>query len=178
MAITMNNDPKRAALSKQELWPLSQTIRTHLVQVALGMCGLEVQADGQVTPIMPAEGKPPIKSRHKLSAMRLLARFDHNALELKRVEVAMEERGIEEKLDVHPDDGLPPINEEIAEQALILIQEETDKKKAARALEPEPEPDNYCGPPTPPEPFGDDIRWRSRSRSVKRSSHPPWTYAV
>jgi hypothetical protein len=154
MAILVNDDPQRVARLKRELWPTPPDIRAHLVRAALGFCGLEVQDDGQVTNIPPANGKPSVSHRNKLAAMRILTSFDRNALELQRVELAMEARGIRE--DVAVSYGLPPMTPEIAEQAMEMIEEETKKKKEAEALEPEPVPD-WRQPP--PEPEEEDRRW-------------------
>src|SRR5262249_47732446 len=113
--------------------------------------------DGQVAPISQEEGAAPTKPRHKLSAMRILAQFDRNALELKKVEMAMETRGIVEGLDEEIHDGLPPMTPDIANQAMIMIHELSEQKKAAQALEPEPLP-SWRQPP-PPDPEDQDGRW-------------------
>jgi hypothetical protein len=131
MATTVNNDSNLVARLKRELYPLMPDIRVHLIRAALGICGLEVQEDGQVTAITPAEGKPKFSARNKLAAMRIMTQFDRNALEEQRVELAMEARNIKE--DVPHFDGLPPITGEIANQAMIMIDDEIKKKKAAQA---------------------------------------------
>jgi hypothetical protein len=155
MATAVNTDSKRVARLQRERYPLVPEIRAHLVRAALGICGLEVQEDGQVAAIPRAVGKPPVNHRNTLAAMRILTSFDRNALEEQRVALAMEARGIKEDVPVH--DDLPPINAAIANQALILIQEETKKKQAAEALAPPPPPD-WRQPPKP-EPVEDDGRW-------------------
>ena len=155
MSTPVNSDPKRLARLQRELYPLPPEIRAQLVQVTLDICGLKVEDDGQVTPIPHAQGRRKTSARDKLSAMRILASLERNVLEEQRVERAMEAQGIEERIPA-VDDHLPPITEEIAEQALILIQEETDKKKEAEALEPEPD----WRQPIAPEPEEDDEpRW-------------------
>jgi hypothetical protein len=153
----VNNDPKLVNRLNRERYSIGTEIRAHLVQLALSFCGLQVKEDGKVAAIAQAQGERPLTSRNKLAAMRILTSFDRNALELQRVEQAMEARGIKE--DVEVSDGLPPITAEIAEKAMIMIQEETNKKTAAQALEPEPLPD-WQQPPKPEhEPEEDDPRW-------------------
>ena len=154
MATDEKTDPELAARLEQELWPTSPDLRPHLVQVALGIAGLETQENGQVTKIQAAQGKGRVNQRNKLAAMRILASFDRNALEQQRVELAMEAQGVEETVPVV--DVLPPLTPEIADQALIMIEEESKKKKAAQALEPEPD---WRQPITPPPAEEDDPRW-------------------
>ena len=153
MSTSTNKDPELAAKLKQELWPSVPDLRPHLVKVALDICGLQVQEDGQVTNISPAEGKRKVNPRNKLAAMRIVASFDRIALEQQRVEKAMEAQGIEEEVPVV--DVLPPITPEIADQAMILIEEESKKKKAAQALEPGPD----WREPIAPEPVEEERRW-------------------
>jgi hypothetical protein len=149
-----NTDPNEIARLQQELYPIMPAIRAQLVKATLGICGLEVQEDGQVTNIPPAEGKRRTSTRDRIAAMRLLTSFERNTLAEKRFELTMEARGIEE--DVPVVDNLPPLTPEIADQALIMIEEESKKKKEAQALEPEPD---WRQPITPPEAEEDDPRW-------------------
>jgi hypothetical protein len=154
MPTAVKTDPKRTARLQRELYPLPPDIRAHLVQATLAICGLEIQEDGQVTAIPPTAGQRKTSVRDKLAAMRILASFERNVLVQQRFDLAMEERGLQE--DVPVVDNLPPITSEIADKALILIQEETDKKQEAQALQPEPD---WRQPPTPTEPEDDEARW-------------------
>jgi hypothetical protein len=157
MAIPVNTNPKHVDRLKRERYSIGAEIRAQLVQIALAFCGLQVKEDGQVVDVPRAEGERPRNSRNKLAAMRILTSFDRNALEQKRVEQAMEARGIKE--DVVVSDGLPPMTAEIAEQAMVMIRVETNKKKAAEELAPPPPPD-WRQPPKPEhEPEEDDPRW-------------------
>ena len=81
--------------------------------------------------------------------------FERNTLAEKRVEQAMEARNIQEE-EIPVVDDLPSITSEIADQAMIMIEEETKKKKAAQALEPEPD---WRQPIAPPQAEEDDPRW-------------------
>jgi hypothetical protein len=150
MATDGKNDPELAARLAQESWPTPPDLRPHLIKVALGIAGLETQEDGQVTKI---QGKGRVNHRNKLAAMRILASFDRNALEQQRVELAMEAQDIEETVPVV--DVLPPLTPEIFDQAMIMIEEETKKKQAAQALEPEPD----WREPIAPEPEEEERRW-------------------
>jgi hypothetical protein len=150
-------DSDLAAEYQSEFWPLGPQIRAHLVKAALSICGLEVQEDGRVTNIPQKEGASPLRSRNTLSAMRILAEFDRNALELQRVDLAIEGRNRPPENNAEPRDGLPPITDEIANNALIMIHDLTEEKKAAKALEPEPPPSWLR--PTQPEPEDVDPRW-------------------
>jgi hypothetical protein len=157
MAILVKDNPKRVVQLQRERFPLSPEIRAHLVQIALGFCGLQVKEDGQVAAIFQPEGSRPLNPRNKLAAMRILTSFDRNSLEEQRVEQAMEARGIEEDIPM-VSDGLPPLTSAIAEKAMIMIREETNKKQAAEAVAP-PLPDWQQPPPPEPEPEEDDPRW-------------------
>jgi hypothetical protein len=106
MAILVNDDPKSRALLQRERCAKGPEIRAQLVQVALGLCELEVKDFGEVATISEEDGKPPVSPRNKLAAMQILRSLDRNAVEPQRVEQAMEAQNIE---DVPVSDGLPPL---------------------------------------------------------------------
>jgi hypothetical protein len=80
-------EDERQAKALDQRWPMSVDVRGVVVNLALEMSGLAVNAEGTVTPTVPTEENPRPKPRTRLAAMRILATCDKLALEQSKIDL-------------------------------------------------------------------------------------------
>ena len=115
---------ERELKAAAQRWPIKLNLRASIIQIAAGLCGLEITVEGKVQKLA---GEPPPKPRDKLAAMRAIASFDKLSIDERKADLLENPSGELPRLAQER----PHVSPEVATKGMMLLAD-------APELPPEP----------------------------------------